>query len=293
MFSHLVNQYLVNQITSMIRKDIIIFAAIVICMQGCSKNEVPASSGPTPATPVIPVIVVAKTPNQLLDLSHWTLGLPIDANGGITGTAVSITTASLMNGYTSDYFYTKADSGVVFWAPVNGATTSGSTHPRSEFREVLKPTDNSVNWSYTTPSKLYAKLAVNQVPADTGKLVIGQIHGYGTVNVPMVLIFFSYNKTTKTATVYAGVHNASDTQAKDYTLATNIALDQKFTYELDVSDKAVLSISVNGATPINVNIDVSWKGASLYYKAGNYVQEHKASATEGGMVTFYALSATH
>jgi len=268
-----------------------VYILIIAVAVSCSKsNGTQTGSSTTTTTP--PPAPAAKTPDQVLDLSHWTLTIPIDASNGTTGKAVTITTASLLAGYTSSYFYVSADTGVVFWSPVNGATTSGSTHPRSELREVLKPTDNSVDWYWNTPSKLSAVLAVNEVPTDTGKVVVGQIHGY-SVDVPMVLIFYNYNTTTKTATVYAGVHNASDTQAKDYTLATNIALNQRFSYELDVTAQAKLNMYVNNATPVVVSIDSSWNGASLYYKAGNYVQDHGSSLTDGGQVTFYQLSASH
>lgn len=36
------------------------------------------------------------------------------------------------------YFWTDGTHGVTFTAPANGATTSGSSNPRSELREMVK-----------------------------------------------------------------------------------------------------------------------------------------------------------
>src|SRR6185436_14117213 len=72
---------------------------------------------------------------------------------------------------------------MVFWAPVIGATTSGSTYPRSELREVLDPDDSTVNWSGNGMHIMSARCKVTQLPSE-GKLIIGQVHGY---NFPPVV----------------------------------------------------------------------------------------------------------
>jgi len=45
--------------------------------------------------------------------------------------------AQLEAGTNNAYFYTGSDGAMVFWAPVNGASTSGSQNPRSELRELI------------------------------------------------------------------------------------------------------------------------------------------------------------
>ena len=70
-------------------------------------------------------------PSGNFDLSHWYLGLPVDDEGGTSGDSASISTVELLSGYSNAlYFYTGADGAMVFWAPVDGATTPGSSYPR-------------------------------------------------------------------------------------------------------------------------------------------------------------------
>ena len=83
-----------------------------------------------------------------------------------------------MNGYSSEYFYKDPDGSLVFWCPVTGVTTSGSSYPRSELRET-KPDGTLYNWNVSDgTATLNATLAVNEVPS-TGKVVVGQIHDNG------------------------------------------------------------------------------------------------------------------
>ena len=60
-------------------------------------------------------------PSGNFNLSNWKITLPVDQKGSISGTAVEVQNLS---GYeNSKYFYTGADGAMVFYAPVNGATT--------------------------------------------------------------------------------------------------------------------------------------------------------------------------
>ena len=135
-------------------------------------------------------------PGSNFDLSHWYLQLPVDSNGTNVGTSASISTAQLTNGYTSAWFYTATNDGAMtFWVPDNGATTSGSTHPRSELREELSPGNTSVNWTPYGTHILTATCVVSNVPSDTLKVCIGQVHEQvsGGDVVPMVMIMFVNN----------------------------------------------------------------------------------------------------
>ena len=44
------------------------------------------------------------------------------------------------------HFQTDVDGHLVFWCPVNGATTEGTKFPRSELREMLEPENSKVKW---------------------------------------------------------------------------------------------------------------------------------------------------
>lgn len=227
------------------------------------------------------------------DLSHWKLGLPVDAQGGHTGVAAEVSPQTLTagSGYSSQWFYTASDGGMAFQAYVNGATTKGSDTARSELREVIDPNRDSVNWSIDGKSVLDARLKVSTVPSANGKLVVGQIHGYNTP--PLVKLRYQYSASSKTGRIDALIHS-SPSAASDISLplATNIALNQPFYYHVTVVN-GVLSMSVNSATPTRMTIDKSWRSTGFYFKAGNYLQANGSSSADGGRVTFYRLAASH
>lgn len=229
-------------------------------------------------------------PSGNFDFSHWKLTEPVDANGGTSGEAVEVASSTLVAGHRSSWFDTAADGGLVFWAPVDGATTQGSSYPRSELRELLNAGNDRSNWTCAGNSVLDARLRVNAVPSSSGKLVIGQIHGYDSA--PLVKLRYQYSPTGG-GRIDALVHRTPfDTGDLAYPLASGIALDQMFYYRLVVSH-GLLSMSVNGATPVTHAIDASWSAIGLYFKAGAYVQASGSSATDGGRATFYRIAASH
>ena len=220
----------------------------------------------------------ALPPGGNFDLSHWYLGLP-DAN------ASSIQPSQLVAGYTSQYFYTGADGSMVFWAPVTGGTTSGSTYPRSELRELIAGTDNStsINWTALGTHVLTAECRVTQVPS-SGKVIIGQIHG-GTQ--PLCKIYYS------SGTIYARCHTEPTGGSENQYEFGSSALNTPITYELQVVD-GVLTMTVNGTTHVFDFVTGSgWGSAEFYFKAGSYCQDNAGQSTEGARVAFYALSVTH
>ena len=105
-------------------------------------------------------------PGQLFNLTNWKLQLPVsDGNGGV----LSVAQPALAT-YTSEYFYTNASDGnsMTFWAPINGAHTSGSSYPRSELRDLI-------DFNYSGTHILSVNMTVYEVPPN-GKITIGQAH---------------------------------------------------------------------------------------------------------------------
>lgn len=112
------------------------------------------------------VAAALAPPGQLFNLSNWDLQLPVsNGNGGV----VVISQPALAS-YTSEYFYTNASDGnsMTFWAPINGAHTSGSSYPRSELRELI-------DFNYSGTHILSVNMTVFEVPPN-GKITIGQAH---------------------------------------------------------------------------------------------------------------------
>jgi hypothetical protein len=256
--------------------SILALAVLVIGLAGFAAAQ--------PTNPPVP-------PSRNFDLRHWALELPVDANGRTTGTRSSIAPRQLAAGYTSPWFYTAPDGSMVFWCPVNGATSSGSSHPRTELRERIDPKSNSSNWWLQGTSVLSATLLVAQVPA-SGKIIVGQVHGDATANHPVVMIYFVYNHSTRVAEVNATfVKTPANNSFNKQLLATGVPLGAKFSYEIRVH-QGTLTVEVNGNRHSEV-VDPSWMSHQVYFKAGDYVIDSGSSSTNGGLVRFYELTAAH
>jgi hypothetical protein len=119
----------------------------------------------------------SQAPSLTFSLRHWKITLPTDRNGAFSGTAYEV--KSLIGYVNLNYFYTGSDGAMVFKAPVEGATTSGSRYARSELREMNGP--ERAAWTIDQGGSMKATLKVDQVPTlfngTKGRVVVGQVHG--------------------------------------------------------------------------------------------------------------------
>jgi hypothetical protein len=220
-----------------------------------------------------------RAPGGNFDLTHWKLTLP-DA------TASEILPEQLAAGYTNaSWFYTGPDGAMIFWCPVTGGHTSNSSYPRSELREMLHPTNNMVNWTATGTHTLDARCQVLQVPSSS-KVIIGQIHGYAPNSNPLIKLQFNGGKIE--ALVKAD--GANDTKLSFMT----VPLSNNITYRIQVTD-GLLTLSVNGSNrAINVfQANPAWRSNIFYFKAGSYCQDNSGTNTQGSLVKFDQLTASH
>lgn len=240
----------------------------------------------------------SKPPGGNFDLSHWKLTLPT----GSSGSPTEISPSQLVAGFTNANFYTGPDGAMLFWCPVDGVTTGGSSYPRSELREEIDGlTDDDAYWTIQqfAVSELQATCAVQQVGPSKGRVIIGQIHAPG---FPFIKLVYEYKTSSQTGSVVAQINQnstSSDTE-KDYTVATNIPLDTKLNYVIETQNSgsaASLIVTVNSDISMQAQVDESnWISGSnngLYFKAGDYVQETGTSSLDGGQVSFYALTVSH
>ncbi|MNP31594.1 Alginate lyase precursor [compost metagenome] len=220
----------------------------------------------------------------MIDLSTWNLTLPV----GVP--AVTIETPLLVGGYQDHYFQSNS-TGLYFWVPVNGSTTSNAIYPRSELRETQA--DGKLrNWTYPSADNLLsANLSVSQVPS-TGKLVIGQIHAYGSTS-PMLKLEYQFKTKTQTANIVIKVRNSPDDETSTVIpLLSGIPLNQRFSYVIDLSPNGLLSVMVNGSL-WSQQLSTAWAPKPLYFKAGVYAQDNEGYETEAGAATFYNLKIEH
>ena len=221
----------------------------------------------------------ALPPGGNFDLSHWKITLP-DA------VASEKSPVQLAAGFTNEFFYTGPDGAMVFWCPVNGAPTSGSSYPRSELRQLINPGDDNVNWTGHGTHILTAQCRVTRQPPASKKVIIGQIHGFDAEP----LIKLQSNNGRIQALVKTAPSGGADVI---YTFA-RVGLGAKINYQIKVAD-GVLALTVNGRTT-NHNFfatNPAWTNQPLYFKAGNYCQEAGTGATDGAAVMFYSLNVAH
>lgn len=143
-------------------------------------------------------------PSDNFDLLGWKLNTPEENSSGLSR---QIDEIDLDAGFVdSDYFWTAEDGGMVFKVTNFGATTSaGSIYPRTEFREMLRRGNTSINtrnsngtpnlnnWVFSSApdvakiaagainGELKGTLAVNAVTTSgrsgrIGRVIVGQIH---------------------------------------------------------------------------------------------------------------------
>lgn len=254
-----------------------IFVRLVACMTGLSSFAAGATC-------------LSAPPSSVLDLAHWKLTLPIDADGGTTGEAAEIATATLTGGYRSGYFCVESSGAVKFWAPVDGATTGGSDYPRSELRYVIDPGDDNVNWNAADDDAgLSSHLVVERVPSATQKVVVGQIHGFQTN--AFVKLRYQYDPSTHTANVAALVNESpSASNSTNYGSIGGLRNGEPFTYSISVQSR-VITIKINGQRLASFHVQPGWLHVPMYFKAGTYDQASGSSTTDGGRVAFSQLSA--
>lgn len=266
---------------------------------------------------VVPVWALdsSQPPRGNFDLSHWSLQLPT-INGVLTGAAGNVDTFSsdqLTAGATNAYFYTEPDGAMTFWAPDDGSTTSGSTHPRSELREELIPDNVNANWTLYGTHIMTASCVVSNVPSDTMKVCIGQIHepnnkpdGSASANNEQMIMFDLSGSTKK---IYANVNldgNLSSSFSQTLISGSSVALGKPINYTMSVVN-GLLQIIINNVTNswnlfsgtnYQGHIAQNWSlasGNTEYFKAGDYNQTGDACScsTDGSTVAFYSLTLYH
>jgi len=228
------------------------------------------------------------------DLSDWALDAPNeDPEDGLSARTsdADFADGELFPG-SEEFFYTANDGGMVFKSPVNGARTSSNTSfPRSELREMLRAGDTSIrtagvsknNWALgyqpdnpdigARNGSLKATLRVNQVTStgddgQVGRVIIGQIHALS--DEPMRLY---YRKLPDNE--LGGIYAAHEIRDGDDTVinligsrsrsASNpedgIALGEVFSYEI-INEGALIEVIIrrgdnNGEIIAQTSFDMS------------------------------------
>ncbi len=231
-------------------------------------------------------------PSGNFDLTNWKLTLPVDSSGKTSGTAIEVKD---LNGYqNSKYFYTAPDGAMVFYAAVDGATTSGSSYARSELREMNGTAKAA--WKLSTGGFMSATLEVDAAPMRNGqgkKIVVGQIHGEDD---ELVRLYWHDNKL-----YFANDLSGSDNKEHTFNFkaddgsAPDVSLNEKFSYTISAKGN-VLDVDIYADGKVyhsHTTINSVWQSDSFYFKAGAYLGANETNGSGYGQTSFYALTFNH
>jgi len=228
-----------------------------------------------PRTDVPALALPAPPGGTSVSLAGWKLTLPLP---GEKGGAASVEPAE-----SSPPWLTRQPDGVLaFWAPVVGARTPNSQHPRTELVSLTNFKAGSGQHTLT------ASAAVAQAPADTHDIILGQIHGAEDIrSVPFVMLHYS------AGTIRVVVKHAQSGSASDkYPLVTDVPLGAWFNFSIsDDGDGNMTFASTYGSKVRSVTVPIPqpFRGATVRFQAGNYQQSESCNSEDGALVAFHTL----
>lgn len=211
----------------------------------------------------------------MIDLLNWYLTLPV----GSPGSPTLIKHPQLATFQLDPWFVRNADGSIRFRAHCGGVTTSGSSYPRCELRE-MKGTSNA-KWSTTSGKHVMTiRQAVTAAPPKKPQVVCGQIHG-GSDDI-CVFLYDGFSKSIKWK---KGDTLQTTKLIPDYVLGT--MFEAKF-----VVAGGRIELWINGAKKASF----SKSSSTCFYKAGAYTQSNvsKGDLPEAyGEVVIESLTVTH
>jgi hypothetical protein len=209
----------------------------------------------------------------IVDTTGWYLTLPT----GHKGDPDTVQPPKLAQ-YSSTWFHLDStDEGLVFTANAGGVTTSGSSYPRSELREMDGA--KKASWSNTRGTHtLTVRQAVTALPKAKPEVVTAQIHDSSDDVMEVRL------EDTKLIAQY-------NDGRSDITLDPSYSLGTVYDLKI-VASGGHIRVFYNGTK----KADIAKQGSGWYFKSGSYVQSNtskgdKASAV--ATVVIYQLDVAH
>lgn len=244
-----------------------------------------ATNTPAPKISQEPVKLAATStaskPADILNLTNWKLTLPTGSSGHPT----EILQPQLATFTIDPWFVINSQKdAVLFRAPVNGVTTSGSKYPRSELREMTNNGKTNASWSSTSGKHtMFYEAAVTAVPQVKRHVVVGQIHD---ASDDIMVIRLELPK------LYVNVDGKNIK-----VLDENYTAGKKFTIKF-VSENGQTKVYYNNQTDPIYILSKSFSGA--YFKVGAYTQSNcskegvlNCNNNDYGEVAVYQVNITH
>jgi len=233
------------------------------------RSAAPCAADSPPTVPDTRSSDPGLRPGRLLDLKNWKLTLPI----GQEGKPEEIHGPDLSS-FTNEFFrLNEAENGVAFTANAGGVTTSGSSYPRSELRE-MNGTEKAAWDSTAGTHTLDVCEAITKTPTAKPEVVSAQIH-----DTEDDVLQIRLEGTTLSVQYDDGEGEAVLDPA--YQLGT------PFRVTIVVTADGI-AVSYNGEH----KTDIKKSGSGWYWKVGAYVQSNpsKGEAPDAvGEVVVYSL----
>jgi len=232
-----------------------------------SLRDIPATMAPH-----IPRLT-SSIPAGIINLANWKLTLPAGGDD-----PDEITQPKLASFRDPRYFHVDSlGDGVVFRAPVGGATTGNSEYPRSELREMTSGGKKQASWSGKSGTHVMTITeAITALPQGKPQVVAGQIHDDED---DVVMVRLNGSKLfVESDGRQVGVLDPA------YRLGT------RFTVQF-VAAQGRIRVTYNGIKTVGLERD----GDDYYFKAGCYTQANDDNSDEDsyGEVVINALTVQH
>jgi hypothetical protein len=220
-----------------------------------------------------------------IDYSIWSLQEP--SGSGTSPTTIS--PSQLVAGYSDAYFHIAADGGQAFVDTQTGITTSGSTHCRTELREMTSSGAQAA-WA---PSGTNTMDVVGQVTllggGSSGKVTVGQVFNSND-SIPLCELTYSASVGG-----FVLLYEEAKGAATTVDLQTPVALNTPYSFQLSLTN-GVLTVSINGTQVYSRTPSSSILSKKFYFKCGNYDQTTSSGAvttTPYTIVENYSINVVH
>ena len=233
--------------------------------------------------------VVTKAPGAVFGISNYSLTIPVDIATPHPD-ADEIVQPALNSYQDPTYFYLDGSNRLVLTAPVNGATTSGSTGVRDEFREwdgVIGSQTRSA-WDMATTSRqqtvsaYYDPTSIVGGSAPQKVMIIGQIHATG--GTPPIYITVDYDASPSRVRLFVNGPSVGN-------LLTSISTTDLITTRIEITGGNVnIYGCVGPASNLPSTPQFSYTAASFtestncYLKAGAYNKTDTSTGSSGSAI---------
>lgn len=256
-----------------------------------------------------------------VNFSNWKVTLPVDEDNN--NKPDEYQPDVLINyGYQTlepvqPYMYDDIDdTSIVFYCFQGGATTTNSSYPRTELRELINPNNSRENWTLLEGGEMLGTLKLDSISEnnsssdDFHRVIVMQIHGIisqedmdnygfsGNNGPPLIKIYW------KDGYVWSHKKSLEDESTSGFDLYdvyngtwTDIKVNlgyvgyNSFDFRITASD-ARIEVQLNDNEPyVYEDISLEKWPFENYFKAGNYLTSTDANAFS--YVKYYNLTITH